>query len=314
MCSFPGVFFRLRAVRFGVAATAAIATGRLAAEPTEAPVAAAASPAIAATIDITYVANEGFLISGAGRKVLIDGIFTEGFGRFETPTAEVLRQECNALPPFDHLDALLITHYHPDHINPADVVRHLANDPQAVLIGPPQVGDLLKAVDGSAAVARQIRIVLPRPGETIESSGRDLRVKSMALQHLGDGERKHQNLGFLFNVAGFKLLHVGDAGVTAAAVFREARMAEENIDIALLNCFWFDDENAGAAQEIIGYLKPKAIVLMHQGAGQVAHYRDQVAKLSGLPPVFLAEPSMPTLRIRRAGSNLVIDRPSGTVP
>jgi len=54
-------------------------------------------------IDITYIANEGFLISSRDSKVLIDGIFTEGFGRFQTPTAETLAKESQASPPFDNI-------------------------------------------------------------------------------------------------------------------------------------------------------------------------------------------------------------------
>jgi len=308
MCSISRVFFRSRAAWFGVAAAAALAIGRLSAAPTVAPMPATASPAVEATIDITYVANEGFLVSSAGRKVLIDGIFTEGFGRFDTPTAEVLDQERNARPPFDHLDALLVTHYHPDHFSPADVVCHLANDPPAILIGPPQVGDLLKPIDGYAAVAQQIRIASPAPSETAESAVRDFSVKSMALQHLSDREGKHQNLGFLLYLGGFTLFHVGDAGVSAPAAFQEFKLAGENIDIAFLNCYWFDDENLSAARKIIGYLKPKAIVLMHQGVKQALHYRELLGRLPDLPPIYLAESPLETLRFRWKSGALIAER------
>ncbi|HUL54723.1 MAG TPA: MBL fold metallo-hydrolase [Opitutaceae bacterium] len=315
MCSTHRVTFRPRAGAFAVFTAVAIVAGRMAAAPREAPGAAAAPPAIETAIEITYIANEGFLISGANRKVLIDGIFTEGFGRFESPSAEVLRQERDALPPFDHVDALLVTHYHPDHINPADVVRHLANDPQAVLIGPPQVGDLLQAVDGAAGIARQIRVVSPRPGEIAGSSVRDFRVKSMVLPHLNDAEGKHQNLGFLLHLGGFTLLHVGDAGVGAPALFEELKLAGENIDIAFLNCYWFDDGNLATARKVIAYLKPKAILLMHQGAKQAGHYRELLGKQPDLPPVYLADSPMQTMRYRLHGGVLVTDlRPAGGRP
>ena len=102
-------------------------------------------------IDITYIANEGFLISSRDSKVLIDGIFTEGFGRFQTPTAETLAKESQASPPFDNITAILVSHYHPDHTNPAYVIQHLLSDTEAVLIAPAQANDQLKDINGWCA-------------------------------------------------------------------------------------------------------------------------------------------------------------------
>jgi len=307
MLSHPRFFARFFIKVTGFTTTTVIAMGLLAALPASARADSKAMSAPAATIEITYVANEGFLISDAGRKVLIDGIFTEGFGRFYTPTAEILNKERNALPPFDHLDALLVSHYHPDHINPADVVQHLANDRQTVLIGPPQVNDLLKPINGYEAIAQQILIVSPGSGDAIESSVRDIKIKSVALQHMNDAERKHQNLGFLLSLGGFKLFHVGDAGVNDVAEYKNLKLAGENIDIAFLSHFWFDNENVGNAREIIGDIKPKAIVLMHMNVGKADDYRNRIGKMNGLPPVYMAESPMEAFHFQLAAGVLSAD-------
>jgi L-ascorbate metabolism protein UlaG (beta-lactamase superfamily) len=310
MLSPPRFFARFFIKVAGYATTTVIAMGLLAALPASARADSKPMSSPAATIEITYVANEGFLISSAGRRVLIDGIFTEGFGRFYTPTAEILNKERNALPPFDHLDALLVSHYHPDHINPVDVVQHLANDRQAVLIGPPQVNDLLKPINGYEAVAKQILMVSPGPGDTTESSVQDLTIKSVALQHMSDAQRKHQNLGFLLSLGGFKLFHVGDAGVSEVAEYKNLKLAGENIDIAFLNHFWFDNENAVKAREIIDYLKPKAVILMHMDVGKADYYQNLIGKMNGLPPVYMAEFPMEVLRFRWADGKLSSDHTS----
>ena len=39
------------------------------------------------SINITYIANEGFLISGAEEKILIDAIFTEDWDKYHAPTS-----------------------------------------------------------------------------------------------------------------------------------------------------------------------------------------------------------------------------------
>jgi L-ascorbate metabolism protein UlaG (beta-lactamase superfamily) len=129
----------------------------------------------------------------------------------------------------------------------------------------------------------------------------------VALQHLSDPERQHQNLGFIFTVGGLNVLHVGDAGVAGPADYRNLKPVNESIDLALLNCYWLDDENVGAARETIAYLKPKAVVLMHQTAGQLDHYRSLIEKLPDLPPVYLLDTPMETLRFRLVDGRLSAD-------
>jgi L-ascorbate metabolism protein UlaG (beta-lactamase superfamily) len=310
MLSIHSLSSRFLVTAHGVATIAVIAIGALAASPASAQTDSKAALSSTKAVEITYVANEGFLISGAGRKILIDAIFSEGFGRFYTPAGEILTQETTAAPPFDHIDALLITHYHPDHINPAAVVQHLANDHDAVLIGPPQVNDLLKPIKGYEAIAKQVLVVSPGFGDATESSVRDIKIRSVALQHMSDAQKQHQNLGFLLSLGGFKLFHVGDAGVSEVAEYKNLKLTGENIDIAFLNHFWFDNENIGQAREIIGYLKPKAVILMHMDVGKADDYRNLIGPMGGLPPVYMAESPMETLRFRRVGGNLSADHTS----
>lgn len=308
MLSIHSFSSRFLVTAHGVTTIAVIAMGLLAVAPASAQTDSKATLSSTKAVEITYVANEGFLISGAGRKVLIDGIFTEGFGRFYTPTADALGKERNALPPFDHIDAVLITHYHPDHIDPAAVVQHLSNDRQAVLIGPPQVGDLLKPVNGYEAVAKQILVVSPGPGVTTETSVQDIKVKSMALQHMSDDKRTTQNLGFIFSIGGLKVLHVGDAGTGDVGEYERLNLAKENIDIAFMHDFFFESDNLEAGRRMIGYIKPKAIILMHMDVGKADYYRNLIGKMTGLPPVYMAAAPMETLRFRLADGKLSADR------
>jgi L-ascorbate metabolism protein UlaG (beta-lactamase superfamily) len=62
-------------------------------------------------VEITFIANEGFLLTDGSRKVLVDAIFSEGSGNFTTPLADVLTQERDATSPFDSVDFLLSTHH-----------------------------------------------------------------------------------------------------------------------------------------------------------------------------------------------------------
>jgi glyoxylase-like metal-dependent hydrolase (beta-lactamase superfamily II) len=106
---------------------------------------------------VTLIANDGFLIAGGGNKVLIDAIFTEGFGQFTSPSDAVLEEMKNATPPFDNITALLVTHRHADHVDPAGAVQHLLNDKACILIAPAQVNDLLKTEPGYEEVLYWVR-------------------------------------------------------------------------------------------------------------------------------------------------------------
>jgi L-ascorbate metabolism protein UlaG (beta-lactamase superfamily) len=307
MLSIHSFSSRFLVIAHGVATIAMIAIGLLAASLASAQTDSKVTLSSTKAVEITYVANEGFLISGAGRKVLIDALFSEGFGRFYTPAGEILTQETTAAPPFDHIDALLITHYHPDHIDPAAVVQHLSNDPRAVLIGPSQVNDLLKPIHGYKAIAKQVLVVAPGPGATVELSVRDLRIKSVALQHMSDDKRTTQNLGFIFYIGGLKVLHVGDAGMRDVDEYERLNLAKENIDIAFMHDFFFESDNLEAGRRMIGYIKPKAIVLMHMDVGKADYYRNLIGKMNDLPPVYMAAAPRETLRFCLADGKLSAD-------
>jgi L-ascorbate metabolism protein UlaG (beta-lactamase superfamily) len=248
-------------------------------------------------IDITYIANEGFLISSRDSKVLIDGIFTEGFGKFQTPTAETLAKESQASPPFDNITALLVTHYHPDHINPAYVVQHLTYDTKAVLIAPAQANDRLKDINGYKVIEKQVVVASPNPNSAATWRSRDTSVKTVPLQHANNDTGDIQNLGFIITIGGFKLFHSGDANAADVSAYKSLNLADENIDVAFLPYWFLDEKNGGKGQEIIRAIKPKAIVLMHVVTGQADHLRSLVAGMKDIPPTYIMEKPMEMLSV-----------------
>src|SRR4051794_8724048 len=66
-------------------------------------------------LHVTYIANEGFMLQTKNKKILIDALFTNGYGAFPTPSQSTLKKIVNADPPFDQVAAYLLTHYHGDH-------------------------------------------------------------------------------------------------------------------------------------------------------------------------------------------------------
>ena len=101
----------------------------------------AASQVQAPSVEITYIANEGVLISSGGKQVLIDGLHREYGPEYAfLPTAERDKIE-NAKAPFDAIDLILVSHRHLDHFHPESVGLHLQNSPRAFLVSSQQVVD-----------------------------------------------------------------------------------------------------------------------------------------------------------------------------
>lgn len=64
----------------------------------------------------------------------------------------------------------------------------------------------------------------------------------------------------------------------------------------MLNCYIFAYDRTSVWQ-VINYLKPKAIVLMHLGISEVEQYRDIVNGMPNLPPVYVMDTPMTTFRM-----------------
>ena len=86
------------------------------------------------TAEVTFVANEGFLISCQSKKVLIDALYTSALSQLISPTRDVIQKIESTLPPFDNINLIGVTHIHEDHYNRNTLGKYLKNDPQALLV------------------------------------------------------------------------------------------------------------------------------------------------------------------------------------
>ena len=90
-------------------------------------------------IDVTYIANTGFLIESNGKKVLIDALFKNGWDNYLVPTNSVVSKIIDHQAPFNKANLMLITHNHEDHFNDSMVVAYLNSNSENILIAPPLV-------------------------------------------------------------------------------------------------------------------------------------------------------------------------------
>jgi len=274
------------------------------------PVHAEASPP-EARATVSYIANEGFLITGADEKILIDAAFAEGFGRLPTPSGDDLQKMRSAAPPFDDLTAILVSHRDPDHLDPAVVVQHLLHDPGCVVIGPAQVAERMSGVPGYDEVKDRVREVPRGPAPARHTVGGHTFL-SVLLEHMGgDGSAppESHNVGHVFTVGGIRFLHTGDTGMDDVEAFRRARLAEEKIDVAIVHWAFLSGAWLGPARTLFGELEPGAILLDHLRLQTPPELRDLSAVTEGLPPVLVMDTPGQTLAIERDATGLKIRKP-----
>jgi L-ascorbate metabolism protein UlaG (beta-lactamase superfamily) len=252
-------------------------------QPLAAQVESAPDPATAGDaggVEITYIANEGFLLVGEDRGVLVDALFDVGVRGYPRVPEEIRRGLEGSSGRFQDVRLILASHYHADHFAAGPVARALENNTAAILISTEQAADGVRQVipEMSTIAARVIGLFPPQgKSQTVTVAG--IRVEVFNLHH-GRDRPEIQNLGFLLEIDGVKILHIGDTEATAEE-FAPYGLAGEAIDVALLP-YWYLLHPKWQAV-VRDSLRPKQIVAMHlpvaEAAGSYFHPGDDLPGL-----------------------------------
>ena len=87
-------------------------------------------------ISVTLLANAGVCIGYRGMTLLLDGIFGREGNPFSPLPADCRQKMCRGEPPFEKLDCLLFTHFHPDHFSPEMTMQIVGSRPVRALFFP----------------------------------------------------------------------------------------------------------------------------------------------------------------------------------
>ena len=202
-------------------------------------------------LEVTYLANEGVLLAAGDDRVIVDALFDEGFRGYERlPRATRLDLESGGAS-LGAPRLALATHEHRDHFDARVAARFLTARQEAVFVSTPQVVERL-AVEEPEIPGFELRVhaLWPAPGTTERLElGEGLAVEVARLSH-GEGTDA-QNLGFLVEIGGWTVLHVGDSEAGAEAL-AELGLAERHLDLALLP-YWYlaVDERAPTVRKAI---------------------------------------------------------------
>ena len=214
------------------------------------------APASRASLQITYVGNEGFLLRVGGEKILIDSLYRQGVRPYVVHPAQRLERMETALTPFDAIGLVLATHHHADHFDADSVARHLRSNPRATFVSTHQSGQALARA--APELEQRVRAQTPVAGKKLERTLGELGLTAMNMHH-GRGNPA-ENLGFLIEVGGWKVLHVGDTQMSSAelAVYE---LDQEGIDVAFVPSWFFEDPDL--VQALRQEIAPRHVVVMH---------------------------------------------------
>ena len=88
----------------------------------------------AAQVEVTYLGNEGFLLTAGETRVLVDALYGDGIPGYPAVPRDVRRELEAGRGRFAGVDLVLASHAHADHFDPAAVARHLRANPAALFL------------------------------------------------------------------------------------------------------------------------------------------------------------------------------------
>ncbi len=252
----------MRRITANLPTIAAIAWAAALAGPARAQLSTAPAPISAppAGIEATYLANEGFLIEGAGKRVLVDALLSPDVTGYAGLPAELREPIELGTDGWGGVHVALASHSHPDHFDSASVARFLTANPEAVFVSTPQaVAELARRDPADQALLARVRGVLPAAGEVERLDLQGIQIEVLNLHH-GDRNPPVQNLGFVVTLGDRRFLHFGD---TEAKIedFEPYLGLLRGTDLALLP-FWFLSSEWRAAM-VRDRIRPRWIVVGH---------------------------------------------------
>ena len=240
-------------------------------------------------IDVTYIANAGFLIESGGKKVIIDALFKNGWNTYLVPTDSVVSKIVKQQTPFNNANLLLITHNHGDHFNDSMVVAYLNQSSDNILIAPPLVTNaILNNLNFNKNENQIVELDLINR-EKNDTTINGIRVRSFFIQH--DTRPQIEQVGYLISINGFIVFHSGDYNGAEIVEFGKLQLQKEQIDLALLNFygFWSTKEERQFTKEFIA---PKQITLIHIPPAEIEIVKDSVKQINDFIDITIFENSI----------------------
>ena len=160
-----------------------------------------------------YLGNEGILVAKGGTKVLFDAFYSESFdGQYSLVPGALETQMVEGRAPFDGVDAVFISHVHPDHFDPRKTIAYMRAQPNVRLYAGRDVVAAIRAGAASDPLMQRVVMVdVTSGGEPAKFAIDGLEIEAFSIPHHGELPIPH----YAFRVTLDRLatvMHLGDAG------------------------------------------------------------------------------------------------------
>lgn len=248
-----------------------------------------------ADVTITRLANAGVIISDGEARVMIDGMVVEPYAVYGGLPETAIADYSSASGDFAGVDLALVSHRHHEHNQPSFACTFLKASRATEFYASEQVVGLVREFCRELVkTSGRVNVIDPQYGlpEVIEMDG--IRVTAFLLSH-GAKYARINNYGYLVEIGGMKVLHVGDAAFDAAD-FEKAGLDQFKIDIALIPIAYFQP---GPGSEIIQrFMNAPVKIAMHIPPGELEEIQGLMAE--GHPQVIILEQPLQQLRFSAA--------------
>lgn len=161
-----------------------------------------------------YLGNEGVLVAMGETKVLFDAFYAESFeGRYMLVPRALETAMMTGEEPFDGVDAIFISHIHPDHFNSRKTIAYLRAHPDVQLYAGTDVRGAIRAADVPANDPMLQRIVAIdlAPGQpSARFSVGGIEIEAFPVPHSGGLPGPHLAYRVTLGQAA-TVMHLGDA-------------------------------------------------------------------------------------------------------
>ncbi len=237
-----------------------------------------------APLDITYIANEGFLIARGDKKVLIDATHVNPWG-YPMTGDRVFSMMLESRPPFDGVDLSIASHAHADHTNAGMTMKLLQSVPGMEYISSPIACDSVRTVAGSGfdAIAKRVVSVDPEWKKVVKLRRNGVDVEFFCVNHAPAGQTPYKTLATILDLGGIRLVHMADEIVDMNVENYEAvDLARDGIDIVFADAMFLGDSTG--VRILRDFIKPEWIILMHAGPSELD---DAAARFTPVHPNLL---------------------------
>ncbi len=216
-----------------------------------------------ASVEVTYVSNEGFMIAGSDGRIIIDAVQRNPWG-YTSTSGRIFSMMCESQPPFDNISVSVASHAHADHMLAGMTAELLAKNGRIVFVSSPAACDSVKTLAGDEFSGFEDRVVRVDPEwktvTELELNGIDFGF--FGINHVGPGETPYKTLATIVDLGGVRLAHLADqAAPSSAEFFKAVDLKSRGVDIVFADRFFLADSTGRYLMS--EFINPEYVILMH---------------------------------------------------